>query len=220
VRLRSLGQQVRLRSLYIERTGTIWEDEVIIGVDLDGVCADIIAAYRQYVARYRGVRPETLGTVTDYNFSSWGFERPLTSQPEFYRALQDGMAAGMEPMAGAADGLIRLSKAGFVIRIMTGRLVAPGMSRTAIDTITWLDNNRFIYNDVCFVSRKRDVLADVYVDDDPAIINELTGQGKRAIVFDQPYNRITGMPNARVTSWAELTATLLEIAYQYDTATN
>ncbi len=185
---------------------------VIIGVDLDGVCADVVAAYRRYVASFRGVDPETLGAVRDYNFSNWGFDRPLTMQDEFYRALEQGMALDMPPIAGVSTGLKTLAGEGIEIRIITGRLVRSGMYRTALDTISWMRDNEITFNDLCFVERKTEVCADVYIDDNPSIINTFLGDGRMVLVFDQPYNQdLDERWVRRARSWPDLTKEVLGI---------
>lgn len=181
---------------------------MIIGVDLDGVCADVVLAYRFFYARQRGLAPQTLGAVTDYEFSSWGLNRPLTSQPEFAEAMEDGMAALMSPIPRAAETIGALASDGYRVRIITGRLIAPGMTRTLVDTVSWLDRHGFFYEDLCFVRDKRDVWADVYIEDDPEIVALLAKSGRKVIVFDQQYNRGLDPQVSRVLEWPDVRALL------------
>ena len=41
----------------------------VLGVDLDGVCADYNTAFRAAVARHRGVDPSTLTTEVTWDFA-------------------------------------------------------------------------------------------------------------------------------------------------------
>jgi 5'(3')-deoxyribonucleotidase len=55
---------------------------------------------------------------------------------------------------------------------------------------------------------------DVYIDDGPHVLEELTGAGKKAVIFDRPYNR--GVPSTRnlrrAMGWADVPAMVKELA--------
>lgn len=117
----------------------------------------------------------------------------------------------MDPIEGVADALWRLSDAGIWIRVITHRLyVNWGHADAVADTVSWLDNQRIPYRDLCFLGNKPDVGADVYIDDAPHNIVNLRGAGFEAIVFDQPYNRELVGPRAR--SWPEVEELVMEMA--------
>ena len=72
----------------------------------------------------------------------------------------------MPAIPGAAEALWRLSDAGVWIRIITHRLcVNWGHAIAVADTVAWLDRTGIPYRDICFLGRKPEVEADVYVDD-------------------------------------------------------
>ncbi len=175
----------------------------VLGVDLDGVCGDYTAAFRAVVAAERGVAPASLGEQRSWDFAEWGvgpadFDR-------FHRAavLEHRMFAQMAPMAGCADVLWRLSDSGVWVRIITHRLcVNWGHAVAVADTVAWLDRTAIPYRDICFLGRKPEVEADVYVDDGPHNVDALRAAGNDVIVFDQPYNR--HLPGPRAADWDEV----------------
>jgi len=179
-------------------------DEFILGVDLDGVCADYTRAFRQVVARRRGVEPETLPLEVSWDFGEWG----LGGHDEFVElhaeaVLKRRIFATMAPIDGAAETLWRLSDAGVWIRIITHRLIVKEGHAVAVsDTCTWLDAHDIPYRDILFLGNKPQVEADCYIDDAPHNVEALRARGNRVIVFDQPYNRHLG--GLRAANWAEV----------------
>lgn len=184
--------------------------DFVLGVDLDGVCADYNTAFRHAVAAERGVDPATLTTEVSWDFGEWGLDRE-----EFLRLHRAGvmdrrMFRDMPALPGAADSLWRLSDAGVWIRIITHRLVTNwGHAVIVGDTVEWLDSNRIPYRDLCFLGRKPEVQADAYVEDAPHNVEALRAGGNAVIVFDQPYNRHLDGP--RASRWGEVEALVAEL---------
>lgn len=176
----------------------------ILGVDLDGVCGDYTAAFRQVVAADRGIAPDELSDARGWDFAEWGVE----SVEEFDRlhrlaVLEHRMFRHMPAMPGVADSLWRLSDAGVWIRIITHRLcVNWGHAVAVADTVAWLDDTGIPYRDICFLGAKPEVEADCYVDDAVHNVLALREAGNHVIVFDAPYNREVEGPRAR--TWAEV----------------
>ena len=97
------------------------------------------------------------------------------------------------------------------IRIITHRLyVNWGHAQVVSDTVTWLDDAKVPYRDLCFLGNKPEVGADVYIDDAPHNVEGLRAAGNAVIVFDQPYNQ--HLPGPRVHSWAEVEDLVYELA--------
>ncbi|MBI2709563.1 MAG: hypothetical protein HYX34_07690 [Actinobacteria bacterium] len=179
------------------------DDTFVLGVDLDGVCADYTAAFRAIVASERGVDPETLGDQVSWSFSEWGISAEEFDALHRCAVLEHRMFRTMPAMEGAADALWRLSDAGVWIRIITHRLyVNWGHAVAVTDTVAWLDQHGIPYRDLCFLGRKPEVEADVYVDDGPHNVESLRSHGAEVIVFDQPYNR--GLDGPRAHEWADV----------------
>jgi 5'-nucleotidase len=177
---------------------------MVLGVDLDGVCGDYEGAFRASAARQLGRDPEDLPpqTVLDA-YSEWGLTFEMFEQTHRHAVLEDRMFRTMDPLPGVSEALWALSDAGVWIRIITHRLLFNWAHETsAADTAYWLDAHRIPYRDLCFIGDKPHVGADLYIDDSPRNIVALREAGRRAIVFDQPYNR--DLPSPRAHSWPEV----------------
>ena len=183
-------------------------DPIVLGVDLDGVCADYETAFRASVARQLDRDPDSLPpqTVMDA-YSQWGLTFEQFEEAHRRAVLEDNMFRHMEPLPGVSEALWELSDLGVWIRIITHRLIFNWAHETsAADTAAWLDQHKIPYRDLCFIGDKPNVGADLYVDDSPTNIISLRAAGKTAIVFDQPYNR--NLPGPRATSWTDVVATI------------
>ena len=183
----------------------------MLGVDLDGVCADHTGAFRSIVAGARGIDPDELPLERSWSFSEWGFADGDFDRFHRLAVLEHRMFRHMPPIDGCAETLWRLSDAGVWIRVVTHRLyVNWGHAVAAADTVEWLDTAHVPYRDLCFLGAKAEVQADLYIDDAPHNVEALRSAGNEVIVFDQPYNR--GLPGPRATSWSEVEEIVHEVA--------
>jgi 5'-nucleotidase len=186
-----------------------FDAQLVLGVDLDAVCADYEGAFRASVARRTGRDPTELVSQTVWGaYAEWGMSPSDFEEAHRLAVLEDRIFREMAPLPGVSEALWRLSDEGVWIRIITHRLIFNGAHEvSAADTAWWLDHHRIPYRDLCFIGDKPDVGADVYIDDSPRNIIGLRAAGRTAVVFDQPYNRDLAGP--RVTSWPEITAFVL-----------
>lgn len=169
----------------------------IFGVDLDGVCGDYTGAFRTVAARHLGVEESELKGPSSWDFAEWGIDRATFEDLHRRAVLDDRIFRTMEPMAGVADALWRLSDAGVWIRVITHRLAVNWGHATAVsDTVAWLDEVGIPYRDICFLGHKPQVEADLYIDDAPHNVVALRQQGNAVVVFDAPYNRDLAGPRA------------------------
>jgi 5'-nucleotidase len=177
---------------------------IVLGVDLDGVCADYEGAFRGSVARQLARDPETMPPQTIMDaYSQWGLTLAEFEEAHRRAVTEDRIFRHMAPLPGVSDALWELSDLGVWIRIITHRLIFNWAHETsAADTAAWLDANQIPYRDLCFIGDKPNVGADLYVDDSPTNIVSLREAGRTAIVFDQPYNR--HLPGPRATTWDEV----------------
>jgi 5'-nucleotidase len=179
---------------------------IVLGVDLDGVCGDYEDALRRSVARRLGRAPSSLPPQTRMDaYAEWGLTFQEFQDAHRQAVVEDRIFRTMEPLPGVSEALWALSDAGIWIRIITARLLFNGIHEaSAADTAFWLDANRIPYRDLCFISDKPDVGADLYVDDSPSNVIALREAGRATIVFDQPYNRHLSGP--RAPSWQDVVA--------------
>lgn len=176
----------------------------VLGLDLDGVCADYTGGLRRFLADARGVPASSLPDPVDWDWTRCGWG--IASQEEYLELHAQAVAAGLfrelRPLPGVADALWRLSDAGIRIRVITHRLFVSGAhGASAADTVTWLDEHKIPYWDLCFMADKPQVGADLYLDDSPTNIAAFQLAALPALIFDQPYNR--HVPGPRVHDWAE-----------------
>lgn len=179
-------------------------DEFVLGVDLDGVCADFYGTLRVLAAEWVGQAVDELTTEVKFGLSDWGIadeddyqrlHRWAVNQRELFRAVT--------PIPGAASALRRLSNQGLRIRIITHRLYVRYTHQKAIvQTADWLDFHGIPYWDLCFLKDKGAVGADLYIEDSPRNIEALRRAGAQVIVFDNSTNHNLGDPRAR--NWVEV----------------
>lgn len=194
----------------MDRVGRV-QQAFVLGVDLDGVCADYTGGFRRVVAADRGIRPEDLPIERSWGFEEWGLDAGEFARLHRRAVTRDRMLRDLPAFEGCAETLWRLSDAGVWIRIITHRLyVNWGHAQVVSDTVTWLDEARVPYRDLCFLGNKPDVGADVYIDDAPHNVEALRAAGNAVIVFDQPYNKDLAGP--RVTGWDQVEDLVLELA--------
>lgn len=181
----------------------------VLGVDLDGVCADHTAAFRSVVAAERGIDPADLSEQRTWDFTEWGLDSSEFDRLHRIAVMEHRMFRTMPPIPGAAETLWRLSDAGVWIRLITHRLITNwGHAVAVADTVAWLDEAQIPYRDLCFLGTKPQVEADVYIDDAPHNIEALRATGARAIVFSQPYN--TELSGPRAAGWTDVEELVLD----------
>jgi 5'-nucleotidase len=187
----------------------------VFGVDLDGVCADYTLGLRKIAADVLGVAESALPLERSWDFREWGLGPSEYEELHRLAVVEHRLLRELPAMDGAADVLWRLSDAGVWIRIITHRLyVNWGHAVAVSDTVTWLDEARIPYRDICFLGAKPEVEADLYIDDAAHNIVGLRAGGNEVIVFDQPYNR--GLDAPRAANWAEVEELVYEIAARRD----
>lgn len=171
----------------------------VLGVDLDGTCADFYAALRPIAAEWLGVAEASLGTEVSWDLPEWGVAQAPGGYLKLHQfaVTQRDLFRVMKPVPGAPQVLRRLSDEGVRIRIITHRLLLKGFHRVAVQqTIDWLDGHDIPYWDLCFLADKAAVGADLYVEDSPANVEHLRSQGHQTIVFTSSTNRHLAAPRA------------------------
>ena len=182
----------------MQRTGL---KDLIVGVDLDGVCADFYRRMREIAAEWLESDLDALTPDVSYGLREWGIEDDEQYNSLHRFAVTQRELFKTEPMIpGARKYLRQLSDEGARIRIITHRLFIHFFHKTAVEqTIDWLDQHGIPYWDLCFMKEKEQVGADVYIDDSPDNIERLRGKGLYTICFANSANKDT--PEPRATSW-------------------
>ena len=181
------------------------ERSFVFGVDLDGVVADFYGGLRPIAAEWLGVDLATLPERVSWGLVEWGVDKAPGGYEALHRfaVTQRDLFSKLTPMAGAPQTLRRISKEGVRIRIITHRLFIKYFHQIAVgQTIQWLDRHDIPYWDLCFMQQKTAVGADLYVEDSPANIERLRGEGAKTIVFSNSTNE--QLPGPRASNWDEV----------------
>lgn len=178
--------------------------KVVLGVDLDGVCADFYGRMREIAAEWFEVKPPTLTKEVSHGLKQWGVENDEQYESLHRFAVTQRDLFKTEPMIpGARKYLRKLSDEGYRIRIITHRLFIHYFHETAVrQTIEWLDHHGIPYWDLCFMKEKDQVGADIYIEDDPENIERLRKRDHFAICFGNSTNRYISQPRAE--TWEEV----------------
>lgn len=183
----------------------------VLGVDLDGVCADFYAGLRPIAAQWLGVDIGTLPDRVSWGLPEWGVDEAPGGYEALHRfaVTQRRLFLELPPMAGAPQALRKLSDAQVRIRIITHRLLIKYFHQTAArQTIEWLDRYDILYWDLCFMQEKAAVGADLYIEDSPANIEQLRAEEQTVIVFTNSTNEHLEGP--RAADWEEVVEMVLK----------
>jgi 5'(3')-deoxyribonucleotidase len=191
--------------------------DFVVGVDLDGVCADFAKGLRPIAAEWLGVDEATLTATPSRDYPEWklneagGFEalyRYAVTRRELFRKLP--------PVEGASLALRRLwTHRRIRIRIITYRLYFEFVHALATtQTIEWLDQHDFPYWDLCFMRDKHEVGANLYIEDSVSNVRALREVEKDVIVFATSQN--TELGDERAHDWQEIEERVLEAVSRWE----
>lgn len=178
------------------------ERNVVLGVDLDGVCADFYGQIREIAAEWFEKSIDELTTDVSYGLHEWGITGEKYESLHRFAVTERNLFRDVPMIPGARKYLRQLSDEGFHIRIVTHRLFIQYFHAIAVQqTIEWLDHHGIPYLDLCFMKQKRQVGADIYVEDSPDNIDTLRKAGLFTICFGNSTNRDIVAPRAE--NWAD-----------------
>jgi 5'(3')-deoxyribonucleotidase len=185
-------------------------DPVVLGVDLDGVCADFYGRMREVASEWFERPLDELTQNVTYGLKEWGVDtlEQYNSLHRFAVTSRD-LFRTVPMVPGTRSVLRRLSDEGYRIRIITHRLFVHCFHAMAIQqTIEWLDHRGTPYSDLCFMKDKDQVGADIYIDDAPTNIDRLRRNGHYTTCFANSTN--TAVASPRAENWQEVYAIVKE----------
>lgn len=188
----------------------------VFGVDLDGTCADFYGGLRPIAAEWLGLEVDSLPTEVSWGLPEWGIDKAPGGYIDLHKfaVTQRNLFRDLRPMPGAPVALRKLSKAGIRIRVITHRLFIKYFHQAAVQqTIEWLDHHDIPYWDLCFMSDKGAVGADLYIEDSPDNVRKLRADKHTTIVFTNSTNRDLEGPRAH--TWAEASDLALQAFEQW-----
>jgi 5'(3')-deoxyribonucleotidase len=179
------------------------ENRFVLGVDLDGVCADFVGALRPIAAEWLGIRIDELPEKVTYGLPEWKLEKAGKYEDlHRFAVIQRDLFRNLNPIEGAPAVLRRLSARNIRIRLITHRLYIKYFHQEAItQTTEWLEHHGIPYWDLCFMRDKAAVGADLYIEDSPDHVQRLREDGHKTIVFTNSTNE--GLAGPRADSWLE-----------------
>ncbi len=182
------------------------DKDFILGVDLDGVCADFYTTMREIAAEWMGQPVESLVKEVDFGLKEWKIDEVGGYEPlHRFAVTQRDLFRRVAPIPGASVALRKLSAEGIRIRIITHRLFIKHFHQEAVrQTVEWLDHHGFPYWDLCFMKDKAQVGANIYIDDSPGNVESLRSYGYNVIVFRNSTNSHLAGPGA--DNWLEVEA--------------
>jgi 5'(3')-deoxyribonucleotidase len=176
---------------------------IVLGVDLDGVCADFYPRMREIAAEWferplHELTPDVTHGLPEWGLREWGLGGAEQYQSLHRFAVSERNLFGTVAMIpGARRVLRKLSDEKYHIRIITHRLFIHYFHALAVQqTIEWLDHHGIPYHDLCFMKEKDQVGADIYIDDSPGNIDSLRGRGFYTICYSNSTNKEIGDPRA------------------------
>ena len=175
------------------------------------MCGDYTAAFAEVVAAEKGCAVADLPLGRSWDFDEWGLDalggfehlhRLAVLEKRIFRDMPviDGLRRGALAAVGRRACGSASSPTGWSC---TGATRSPSATPWPGSTPHGIP-----YRDLCFLGRKPEVEADLYVDDAPHNVEALRAAGNEVIVFDQPYNHAVG--GLRATTWAEVEEIALE----------
>jgi hypothetical protein len=179
------------------------QERFVLGLDLDGTCADFYGRMREIAAEWTEQELDDLPVEPEWGLRNWGID----DYERFHRfaVTQRGLFETMRPIAGAAPAIRRLGTEGIRVRVITHRLFIRYFHEVAVQqTVRWLDHWGIPYWDLCFMRDKGEVGAHLYVEDSPTNIADLRQLGKDVLIFSNPTNRdVVDEPGGRAGTWAD-----------------
>ena len=187
----------------------------VLGVDLDGVCADFYGGLRPIAAEWTGVDVDVLTPDVSYNLPEWkldmfgGYE-----QLHRFAVIQRKLFQELEPIKDAPTVLRSLDAHNEIrIRIITHRLYIKHFHEETVQQTThWLDHHGIPYWDLCFMQEKAAVGADLYIEDSPSNVEQLRADGLDTIVFTNSTNEHLAPP--RADTWTQAVDLVLDAKNQ------
>jgi 5'(3')-deoxyribonucleotidase len=188
----------------------VGEARFVLGVDLDGVCADFYGGLRNVAAEWLGVPIRDLTDQVTYGLPEWQLDRAGGYELlHRFAVVQRDLFRNLVPVSGAPAVLRRLAARDVRIRIITHRLFIKHFHREAVEQTTqWLEHHGIPYWDLCFMRDKAAVGADLYIEDAPGNVKLLRADGHPTIVFTNSTN--PNVPPPRADTWDDVETLVLE----------
>lgn len=192
------------------------DEQFVLGLDLDGCVTDFLATMKVVFAEWSGQPVEALDPRPSYGFPEWGLDPTQYKRLHRFAVTQRKLFADLAPVVGAPQALRRLSAEGVRIRIVTHRLFIPYFHEAAASqTVRWLEQHGIPYWDLCLITDKSAVRADVFLEDTVANIERLQAVGTDVICFSNPSNERELVSAPRAENWVNAESMIRDRYYAW-----
>lgn len=182
-----------------------------IGVDLDGVCYDLLGAYLPFARDNLGAPvTDQCFTPPTYDFwKAWGWDLPRFLESLRLATEQGELFVHGEELPGTREGLNLLNTHGYRIHLVSARGGAGWEDLALAQTRDWLRSAGLRYDTLTLTHTKTDVPTDFFIDDNPSHLKGLSRRGTVTFLMDATYNRDEHHPR-RVRSVLEFAREIVE----------
>ena len=192
------------------------DNTFVLGVDLDQTGFSYEDGLKKEIILknpHLGLELTDFPEMINYNFLHCGWPG-LDSLEEYHNihinAVNNGLFKKLKTYDHFPDTIKMLRENEVYVRIIThGLFPNSSYSKSVTHTIESLEKNNVEYDEICFSSRKHELLCDALIEDSPENIKLWQEHRNDGIfIFDQPYNRECS--GRRVYDWIELGEKILE----------
>lgn len=160
-----------------------------INIDLDGVVYDYVDTLRTYLIDRCGYEPETLTPVRTWNFyeAHWGMSKDEWLEHNAMAVDEGYLFQVGNPIPCAIEALKLLEHDGHEIHFVTTRYFSSPAA-CEYNTRIWLKSHRLDHWPLTITKDKREVAADILLDDLIDNVQAAEEAGQLGYLFDQPWN--------------------------------
>lgn len=203
-----------------------------IGVDIDGVIADYSGGILRWIEQQKGLPAGHYAPPTDWEFSGHDFGLhpkenvkvyPLI-YPRDYRSktlkdwhleftdVENNGYRLLQPMPWAVWGVAELARLGHSVHFVTNRGACiegkeHDRKHQLVDTIQWLQDHGFGYNEITFTNDKTKIKCDLYIEDSPHNLRAYQAAERPTLIYTHAYNEdiaLEGSLLGRSNNWPNI----------------
>jgi 5'(3')-deoxyribonucleotidase len=174
-----------------------------LAIDVDSVLFQFLDSFNAYIDKIGNPYNAKLYT-TPITWNMWEYmsitkEQWLAYMHEY--TVNHGFLHGNLVENCIPEVVDRLAKRHEIIVLTARHHGLNGLKRQVVnDTVDWLAKENIKYHDICFVSKKDNVIADYLLDDAAHHLRDFSKVGI-AVAYDTPYNKTWN--GLRVYTWEE-----------------
>lgn len=174
---------------------------MIILVDVDGPCADIVQGFLNEVYTVTG-RVYTRADVTTWEVTEALALREAEAKAVWRKVSAPGWCQSLRPDPSAIVAIRELAKKHEIVFVTSPMKTSPTW---CYDRALWLHRN-FGTFPIVFTEQKHLVRGDLLIDDKPSTVRQFLAAGRGAVLFDAPWNREDRHLDSARGTWSSILA--------------